>query len=263
VSFRGGDAVIVEQLNKSYNARNLQKQALVENLFRKMLGIQPKRADIHALKNISFRVKAGESLGIVGGNGAGKSTLLKMIAGIATPSSGTVEVRARISTQLALGSGFHPFMTGRENIYLQGSILGMTNRQIRELMPTVIAFAGIEEAVDRQLWTYSTGMMSRLGFAIAAHVDFEVLLLDEALSAGDRAFRERCTETLLKFRASGATMIIVSHGSENLSKLCDRILWLDRGEIRALGPTAEILSRYEDAGPRRVAPDENRGAQSR
>ncbi len=262
VNSRGGDVVVVERLCKSYNARNLQKQAIVENLFRRMLGIQPKRADIHALRDINFRLKAGESLGIVGGNGSGKSTLLKIIAGIAIPSAGTVEVHARVSTQLALGSGFHPFMTGRENIFLQGTILGMTNRQIRALMPAVVEFAGIEDAVDRQLWTYSGGMMSRLGFAISAHVEFELLLLDEALSAGDRAFRERCTETLLKFRSSGATMIIVSHGSENLSKLCDRVMWLDRGEIRALGPAAEILSLYENATSRPAEPQEIRSAQS-
>lgn len=255
------DVVVVDQLCKSYNARNLQKQAMVENLFRRMLGVQPKRANIHALKNVSFRVEAGESLGVVGGNGSGKSTLLKIIAGIAVPSAGTVEVHARIATQLALGSGFHPFMTGRENIFLQGTILGMTNRQIREVMPAVVEFAGIEAAVDRQLWTYSSGMMSRLGFAIAAHVEFELLLLDEALSAGDRSFRERCTETLMKFRSSGATMIIVSHGSENLAQLCDRVMWLDRGEIRALGPTDEVLDLYENATARRAAPPEVHRAQ--
>lgn len=242
---RGEDVVIVEGLCKSYRARNLERQAMVENLLRWMFGLQSRRQEIRALNHVSFRVARSESLGIVGSNGAGKSTLLKILAGIATPSSGKVDVRARVATQLSLGSGFHPFLTGRENIFLQGTILGMTNRQIRNLIPAIVEYAGLEEAVDRQLWTYSNGMMSRLGFAVAAHVEFELLLLDEALSAGDVAFRDRCTETLQKFRASGATMIIVSHGSENLRLLCDRGIWLDRGEVRAMGPAPDIFDRYE------------------
>jgi len=244
-SNRGDDVVIVDGVSKTYRARNIERQAMVENLLRWMLGIQSRRADIRALTNVSFRVARGESVGIVGGNGAGKSTLLKIIAGIASPSSGKVEVRARVATQLSLGSGFHPFLTGRENIFLQGSILGMTNREVRELIPAIVEFAGIEDAVDRQLWTYSTGMTSRLAFAVAAHVKFELLLLDEALSAGDRSFRERCAATLQKFRASGATMIIVSHGSENLRALCDRAIWMHHGEIRASGPANEIINQYE------------------
>jgi ABC-type polysaccharide/polyol phosphate transport system ATPase subunit len=244
---RSDDVVIVEGLSKSYRARNLERQAIVENLLRWMFGMRARRQEIHALNNVSFRVARGESLGMVGSNGAGKSTLLKILAGIATPSSGKVEVRARVATQLSLGSGFHPYLTGRENIFLQGTILGMTNRQVRSLIPAIVEYAGLEDAVDRQLWTYSSGMTSRLGFAIAAHVQFELLLLDEALSAGDRAFRERCTETLQKFRSSGATMIMVSHGSENLRLLCDRCIWLDHGEICAIGPAAEILDRYEES----------------
>jgi len=256
------DLVVVEGVSKSYRVRSLQRQAMVENLLRWALGLDVRRQEIHALRDVSFRLSRGESLGIVGVNGSGKSTLLKIVAGIATPSSGTVELRARVSTQLALGAGFHPYLTGRENIFLQGSILGMTNREIRELMPTIIAFAGLEDAVDRQLWTYSLGMTARLGFAVAAHVPFELLLLDEALGAGDQAFRDRCTQRLESFRASGATMIIVSHGSENLRALCDRVMWMDHGEIRALGPTAEILDRYEDS-VEGGGPGTNRGAQVR
>ncbi len=239
------DVVMVEGLYKSYRARTHEREAMVETVVRWMLGRPSRRREIHALNGVSFRVKRGESLGIVGGNGAGKSTLLKILAGIAMPSSGTVEVHARVSTQLSLGSGFHPFLTGRENIYLQGTILGMTNRQIQSLVPAIVEFAGIEEAVDRQLWTYSTGMASRLGFAIAAHVRFELLLLDEALTTGDIEFRSRCDERLQSFRASGATLIIVSHGSENLRILCDRALWLDHGQVRAIGAAREIIDRYE------------------
>jgi len=253
----------VEGLSKSYRARSLERQAMVENLLRRMLGMQSRRHEINALNNVSFRVARGESLGIVGRNGSGKSTLLKILAEIAAPSSGKVQVRGRVATQLALGAGFHPYLTGRENVFLQGSILGLTNRQIRTLMPAIVEFAGLEDAVDRQLWTYSSGMTARLGFAVAAHVSFDLLLLDEALGAGDHSFRDRCTETLQRFRSSGATMIIVSHGSENLRLLCDRALWLDRGEIRALGPVREIIDRYEEAVyGRREVQTEFRGAQS-
>ena len=259
---RSDDVVTVEGLCKYYHARNLERQAMFENLLRWMLGMRARRQEIRALHNVSFRVARGESLGIVGTNGSGKSTLLKIIAGIATPSSGKVEVRARVATQLALGSGFHPYLTGRENIFLQGTILGMTNRRIRELLPAIVEFAGLEHAVDRQLWTYSNGMTARLGFAVAAHVKFELLLLDEALSAGDRSFRERCSETLMNFRASGATMIIVSHGSEDMRALCDRAMWLDRGEIRAVGPAPEIIDRYEESVGDRHEFKDARGAKS-
>jgi len=261
VPSRNDDAVIVERLCKVYRVRALARQALVENVFRRVLGLQKRLAQIHALNNVSFRVARGESLGIVGHNGSGKSTLLKILAGIAAPSSGKVEVRGRVATQLQLGAGFNPFLTGRDNILLQGSILGMTNRQIRTLMPAIVEFAGLEDAVDRELWTYSSGMNARLGFAIAAHVDFDLLLLDEALSAGDRAFRERCAETLQRFRAAGATMIIVSHGSENLRQLCDNLIWLHGGEIRASGPAREIIDQYEDATAPRTKVEPLRGAQ--
>ena len=260
---RSDDIVIVEGLSKSYRARNLQRQAMVENLLRWMVGVGARRHDICALSDVSFRIARGESVGIVGSNGAGKSTLLKILAGIAAPSSGKAEVRARVATQFSLGSGFHPYLTGRENIFLQGTILGMTNRQIRELLPTIVEYAGLEDAVDRQLWTYSSGMTSRLGFAVAAHVDFELLLLDEALSAGDRKFRAKCTATLQKFRNSGATMIIVSHGSENLRQLCDRAIWLHQGEIRAIGPAHEIVNQYEGSMAPPGAVERTRAAQNR
>jgi ABC-type polysaccharide/polyol phosphate transport system ATPase subunit len=262
VPSRNDDAVVVERLTKIYRVRNLARQALVENVFRRILGVEKRLVQIRALNNVSFRVARGESLGVVGHNGSGKSTLLKILAGIAAPSSGEVEVRGRVATQLQLGAGFHPFLTGRENIFLQGTILGMTNRQIRGLLPAIVEFAGLEDAIDRELWTYSSGMNARLGFAIAAHVDFELLLLDEALSAGDRFFRERCDETLQRFRASGATLIIVSHGSENLHQLCDRIMWLHGGEIRAIGPAREIINQYENPSVSMSDVDQLKGAQS-
>jgi len=262
VPSRNDDAVIVERLTKVYRVRSLARQALVENVFRRILGAQQRLTQIRALHNVSFRVARGESLGIVGHNGSGKSTLLKILAGIAAPTSGRVEVQGRVATQLQLGAGFNPFLTGRENIFLQGTILGMTNRQIRGLIPAIVDFAGLQDAIDRELWTYSSGMNARLGFAVAAHVEFELLLLDEALSAGDRAFRERCAETLQRFRASGATLIIVSHGSENLRQLCDRVIWLEKGEIRTSGPARDLLNQYEDSTMSPSGVEPLRGARS-
>ena len=238
------DIIVADRVSKFYYLRQ-GKQALIEQAYKWLTGTLPKSREVCALRDVSFRVRRGESLGVVGKNGSGKSTLLKILAGIAVPTCGEVQVAARVSTQLALGSGFHPYLTGRENVFLQGTILGMTNRHVQGLLPEIVKFAGLDGAIERPLWTYSTGMVARLGFSIAAHAEFEVLLLDEALSAGDLGFRERCQETLRGFRASGATLVIVSHGTDNLFELCDRALWLEHGNVRGLGPAAAVIEQYE------------------
>jgi ABC-type polysaccharide/polyol phosphate transport system ATPase subunit len=184
---------------------------------------------------------------VIGHNGAGKSTLLKMIAGIARPTSGSVTVRGRVSTQLGLGLGFNPLLTGRENIFLEGTIFGLTNRDVRARLDQIIDFSGLNGNVDQPLWTYSSGMSSRLGFAVAAHVDFETLLLDEALSAGDAAFRERCNQALQRFRDDGRTLVIVTHGMASIRELCDRVIWLDHGVVRGEGTAEEMAEAYETA----------------
>jgi len=237
-------AIVVAGVSKCYRAF-AGRQALLENLARRMTGRAAPAREMWALEDVSFTLDRGEALAVIGGNGVGKSTLLKILAGIAVPTTGSVDVRVRISTQLALGSGFHPYLSGLDNVFLQGSILGMTNREVRRHLPSIVEFAGLDGAIERPLWTYSTGMVGRLGFAVAAHVDFECLLLDEALGGGDLAFRERCKDTLTRFRASGATLVIVSHGSEELRRLCDRGLWLDQGRVRAYGPLDEVLAEYE------------------
>ncbi|HYA35703.1 MAG TPA: ABC transporter ATP-binding protein [Candidatus Binataceae bacterium] len=239
-------AIVAEHVSKVYQVLSGPESLFVSTARRLARRSQPSRV-VNALNDVSLSVARGESLGVVGSNGAGKSTLLKIVAGITTPTSGAVRVRGRIASQLALGCGFHPFLSGRENIFLQGTILGMTNRDVRRNIDEIIAYAGLEEMIDRPLWTYSTGMIARLGFSIAVFVDFEVLLLDEALSAGDAGFRERCAEALRGFRARGATMLVVSHGSENLRELCDRVAWIEHGAIRMIGAPREVLSRYEEA----------------
>jgi lipopolysaccharide transport system ATP-binding protein len=202
---------------------------------------------VWSLRGVSFELAEGESLGIVGPNGAGKTTLLKLIAGIARPSAGRLEVRGRVSAQLALTSGFHQYLTGRENLFLQGTILGLTNHEVGCLLPHLVAFAELEAAIDRPIWTYSSGMVARLGFAIAAHARFDLLLLDEALGAGDVSFRDRCLSVLDALRRDGKTLIVVSHGVQNIHRFCDRTLWLHDGQVRAMGEPDEVVARYEEA----------------
>ena len=243
-----------EALGKRYWVRE-KRQSLAEALVRRMTGTRPAHQAFWALRDVSFEVPVGSSLGVVGPNGAGKTTLLKILGGITQPSTGRVTVRARLSTQFGLGAGFHSYLSGLENARLQGTILGLTNAEVRRRLPAIVAFAGLDGAMDRPLWTYSSGMAARLGFAVAVHVDFDVLLLDEALNAGDAGFRSRCQERLTGFRAAGKTLVIVSHGAERIRDLCDRALWLDRGQVRRVGPAHEVVDAYEaDARSPRVTP---------
>jgi lipopolysaccharide transport system ATP-binding protein len=236
--------IVVQGVSKWYRARD-RRPTLAEALHRWVTGRRRPAQTVCSLRDVSFDVAQGDSLGVVGHNGSGKTTLLKILAGIARPSSGRVEVRGRVATQLALGSGFQPYLTGRDNVFLQGTLLGLTNRDIADREPAIVAFAGLEDAIDRPLWTYSSGMAARLGFAVATHARFDILLLDEALSAGDASFRERCSAALTGFRQAGKTLVIVSHGAESIRRLCDRALWLDHGRMRELGAADEVVTAYE------------------
>ena len=222
-----------------------RRQSLAETCYRWLTRTRRTPEGFWALRDVTFALGPHESLGIIGPNGAGKSTLLKLIAGIAVPSEGHASATGRVSTQFGLGAGFHAYLTGIENAQLQGTILGLTNAEMRRRMPAIAAFAGLEDKIERPLWTYSTGMAARLGFSVAVHVDFDVLLLDEALSAGDFGFRNRCRDRMLSFRNAGKTLVMVSHGSSALRELCDRVLWLDGGRVRALGPAAQVVEAYE------------------
>jgi ABC-type polysaccharide/polyol phosphate transport system ATPase subunit len=234
--------VVVHRVGKAYRPRQ-RGRSLVEELYRAVTRRPPPPLR-WVLRDVSFEVPAGTSLGVVGRNGAGKSTLLKIVAGITRPTTGRVEVPMRISTQFALGAGFNAYLTGEENAFLQGTILGLTNREVRQLLPAVTAFAELHEAMHRPLWTYSTGMVARLAFALAAHAQADLMLIDEALSAGDAAFNERCRRVLQDARGAGRTLIVVSHSDESIRSLCDVGLWLDRGEIREMGSTEAVLAAY-------------------
>ena len=209
-------------------------------------------AVVPALVNVSFEVPAGEMVGIIGPNGSGKSTILKLLAGIIRPTSGAVQVRGRLAALLELGAGFHPEISGRENIEINGLLLGLSRREIAKRFDEIVRFAEIEEFLDAPVKTFSSGMAVRLGFSIAAHCDPEVLLVDEVLAVGDEAFSHRCLEKFAEFKRSGKTILVVSHDLSLVSERCRRAIWLDRGRLAADGPAAETVALYRE----RVAQEE-------
>lgn len=224
----------------SHRPRTL-KEALVGAL--RGQGAEPPRS--WALKEIGFTIEPGESFGIIGTNGSGKSTLLKLLTGISKPTLGTVEVHGKVSALLELGAGFHPDFSGRENTYLNGAILGLTRKEMEERYDSIVAFAELAEHIDQPVKTYSSGMYMRLAFSIAVHVDPDVLIIDEVLAVGDAAFQKKCIDRIHGFRRDGRTILFVSHSHGQVAQLCDRVAWIDRGVLRALGPSRDVLSRYE------------------
>lgn len=203
------------------------------------------RSPFYALRNVSFKVNAGESLAIVGRNGAGKSTLLSLVAGLCDPNEGRVTVGGRVAALLELGSGFHGDLTGVENLWMNASLLGLTRKRTSEVFDSILDFAGIGDFIYQPLRTYSTGMVMRLAFAVAVHVDPDILIVDEVLAVGDSAFTVKCLEKIMEFRHLGKTLLFVSHAASSLEKLCDRALWLDHGQVMAEGQLADVIALYE------------------
>jgi ABC-type polysaccharide/polyol phosphate transport system ATPase subunit len=196
-----------------------------------------------ALKHVSFSLERGESLAVIGSNGAGKSTLLGLVAGISNPDEGVVTVNGEVTALLELGSGFHPSLTGRENVRLNAALLGLSRRQTTEAYERIVEFAGIREFIDEPLRTYSTGMMMRLAFSVAINRDPEILLVDEILAVGDAAFQTKCIDKIHEFRNAGKTILCVSH-TTMIRQLCDRAIWLDHGELILSGAVADVLAAY-------------------
>ena len=198
----------------------------------------------HALQPVDFTVGRGEVVGIVGRNGAGKSTLLQMICGTLPPSAGSLAVRGRIAALLELGAGFNPDFTGRENVYLNGTILGLSNEEIDARIDGILAFADIGDFIEQPVKTYSSGMFVRLAFAVAVSVDPEILIIDEALSVGDGAFSRKSFDRIMQLKDAGKTILFCSHSMYQVEALCSRVLWLERGELRAFGPAPEVIRAY-------------------
>ena len=206
-----------------------------------------------ALRDVNLEVQPGEALGVVGSNGAGKTTMLKLLSRVTRPTTGVIRTDGRIAALIELGAGFHPDLTGRENVYLYGAILGLSQSEVRRRFDQIVAFAELEQFIDTPVKRYSSGMYARLGFAVAAHVDPDVFLVDEVLSVGDEAFQAKCRDFIHSFVKSGRTSVFVSHNLYAIDQLCDRIIWLEKGKIMQSGPAGEVLRAYMDETDRRIA----------
>jgi ABC-type polysaccharide/polyol phosphate transport system ATPase subunit len=232
--------VSAHDLSKTYRVYARPIDRLVEGLIRR-----PRHAPFDALRGISFEVPKGQGLGIVGENGAGKSTLLKILAGITAPTSGEYRVAGSVASILELGSAFHGELTGRQNIVLNAAMFGLDRQQVIDQTPGIIEFSELGRFIDQPIKTYSTGMVMRLGFAIAIQVNPDILIIDEALSVGDGYFQKKCMVHLTTFVDNGGTLLICSHAMYYISAFCKRAMWLHEGKIEALGPTQEVVPRYE------------------
>ncbi len=203
---------------------------------------------LEVLKGISFDLARGETVAVVGRSGAGKSTLLSLIARVYKPTSGTVEVRGRIAPLLELGAGFHPDLTGRENVFFNGVILGLTRKEVLARLDQIVAFAELESHIDTPVRSYSSGMLARLGFAVAVHVDAEILIVDEVLAVGDFEFEQKCYRRINEFRAAGGSILFVSHSWDAVKRVADRCIWLEHGLIAKQGTPQEVLDLYAATG---------------
>lgn len=235
-------AIVAERLTKRYRLRRERRRTLKEIV----LGRVSAAEEVIALDGVSFAVQRGETVGVVGANGSGKSTLLKLVAGTARPTSGRIEVAGRVSALLELGAGFHPDFSGRENAYLNGSLLGLSRKEMDAAMPQVEAFADLGRFFDAPVKAYSSGMYARLGFAVAVHVEPDVLCIDEVLAVGDELFQHKCYAKLSEFRAKRRTMLFVSHDLAAVRRICDRAMLLDAGKVRAEGEVRYVTDAYEE-----------------
>ncbi|HKG78436.1 MAG TPA: ABC transporter ATP-binding protein [Pyrinomonadaceae bacterium] len=235
----------LKKVSKKYRIR--REAEVSPSFLRKLVSLRKRKEDFWALKDISFSVQRAEALGIIGHNGAGKSTILKLLSRITTPSSGEIMINGRLSALIEVGSGFHPELTGRENIYLNGSILGMLRREITKKLDSIVDFAELRQFIDTPVKRYSSGMYVRLGFSIAAHLDPDILLLDEVLAVGDAAFQQKCIQRITELKKSGTTIVFISHDLRAVQKLCDRVVLLKSGQIEADGEPTETIAFYESS----------------
>ena len=243
-------SVIVENMSKQYRIGEMHREKQLRNIighFLKKPFVKSKNVTFWAVKDVSFEIEEGGIVGIIGRNGAGKSTLLKLISKIAYPTYGVIKVKGRISSLLEVGTGFHEELTGRENIHLNGSILGMTKKEIKAQMDSIIEFSGVEKFIDTPIKKYSSGMRLRLGFSVAAHLDSEVLLVDEVLAVGDVDFQNKCLKKMDNLREGGRTVIFISHNLEAIESLCQRVIWIDNGQIKEDGESGSVIKNYLSA----------------
>lgn len=240
-------AIEVSNVSKVYRRFSHRKQfATLKSaiLSRSLLRELTPDQRFNALEDVSFTVDAGVTYGIVGRNGSGKSTMLKLVAGISRPTAGTVHVNGRVSALIELGAGFHPEISGRENVYINGIMLGLTKREIAKRFDEIVEFAELKDFIDAPVKTYSSGMYMRLGFAVAIHVDPDILLVDEVLAVGDEGFAHKCLDKFAEFRRRGKTILLVTHGLGVVERFCDEALWLDHGRVQATGDPHRVIGAY-------------------
>jgi ABC-2 type transport system ATP-binding protein len=238
-------AIVVDGVSKRfrlYHERNQSLKAVV------MRAGRSRFEEFWALQDVSFEIEEGSTHGIVGANGCGKSTLLKCMTKILRPDKGSVRTRGKVAALLELGSGFHPELSGRENVFLNGAILGLSTKELKAKFDDIVDFAGLERFIDQPVKNYSSGMYVRLGFSVAINVDPDILLVDEVLAVGDATFQRRCHEKFAGLRRSGKTVVIVSHATDQVRTMCDTVTWLENGKIRATGRSDEIVDTYVDEG---------------
>ena len=234
-------AISVEQLWKQFRLYHDKNQYLKTAILQ---GGRSRYEEFWALKDVSFEVEQGSTFGIIGSNGSGKSTMLKCLTGILKPDKGNIQINGKIAALLELGAGFHPDLSGRENIFLNGAILGMTSKEILRKLDEIVEFAGLKQFIDTPVKNYSSGMTVRLGFAIAINVEPEILIIDEVLAVGDAAFQQKCLEKIEDFRSDGRTIIIVSHGLGQVAQICDSVAWIEKGELKELGDAQSVVGKY-------------------
>jgi len=233
----------INNVSKQYRLRT-NKAFILKDLMLGMIGRRPPVREFRALRGVSFTVERGESVAVIGANGAGKSTLLGIIAGTIYPTTGEVRTCGRICALLELGIGFHHDLTGRENVYLNASLLGLTREEVDGRMEDIVAFAEMGQFMDAPIFTYSSGMVMRLGFSVAVHIEPDLLIIDEILGVGDQGFQKKCVTRIMELKEKGATFLFVSHNMANVRSLCRRALWLDHGECRAIGTVEDVLPAY-------------------
>lgn len=241
-------AIHLENISVCYRVPTERIFSFKEYLIRRLKG-QIGYRQFWALKGVDLEVYRGQILGLIGPNGAGKSTLLKVVSRVLRPTTGRIRVRGQVAPLLELGAGFDYELSGRENIFLYGSVLGYSQTDITSRLKDIIAFSGLAKFIEMPLRTYSTGMIIRLGFAVASDVQPDILIVDEVLSVGDENFKKRSIERIETFRKNGATILFVSHSLPLIETMCEQVVWLEHGQIRAVGPSAEIVRAYQDQAP--------------
>lgn len=250
------NAIVARNVSKQFRLYHERNQYLKAAFLR---GRRARYEEFWALKDVSFEIKKGEAFGIIGENGSGKSTMLKCVAQILRPDKGTIEVDGKMSALLELGAGFHPELSGRENVYLNGSILGLSKRELDGKFDEIVDFAGLERFIDTPVKNYSSGMYVRLGFAVAVNVDPAILVVDEVLAVGDENFQRKCAEKFADFRRSGQTIVLVSHGLSVVRAMCDRAAWLSHGELLEVGEPGHVIDAYSGTTHDDRAADEVEG----